>query len=206
MSPTRLLVERRRSQMEFLVNTVLIRRLRPTDSIDDMTSMLHRAFSRLGRMGLRCGAVDQPAEVTLERAERGDCYVAIEDEKIIGTMTLQAPARRSGCPWYRNDHVASLHQLAVDPRDQGRGCGKALLSVAMRWARERGYREIALDTPADAAHLIEFYRAQGFRAVASFQRPDKSYRSAVLSKGVAPLPRACGYALHRGGWQAGVRA
>ena len=167
-----------------------IRRLVPGDSLDELTSMLHRAFSPLGRQGLNCTGVNQSVEMTAQRARLGECFVAVCDGCIVGTVTLQEPQRYGECPWYRQSDVASLHQFAVDPSFQGTGCGKALLQFATRWARERHYSQLALDTPAPASHLIQFYLAQGFRIVEQVQLPGKTYRSSVLSKTIDPAPNS----------------
>ena len=164
------------------MHTIEIRRLSPADSLDELTSMLHRAFARLGRMGLNCTSFDQSVETTAQRVRLGECYVAVGDGRLIGTVTLHEPDGRSGVRWYRRPDVASLHQFAVDPSHQGTGCGKALLLVAQRWASVHGCCELALDTPAPASHLIAFYASQGFRVVEHVQLQGKSYRSAVLSK------------------------
>jgi len=184
------------------VNRYHIRPLEAADSLDELTSMLHRAFGRLGRMGLDCTSVDQSLELTARRARRGECFVAVADGRIVGTMTLEPPARASPCPWYRRHEVASLHQLAVDPSHQGLDFGKALLASAERWARKRGYSELALDTPVDAAHLIGFYRSRGFRLVGEFQKPGKHYRSAIMGKTLSGVTRrpSMWYSPHRAGW------
>ena len=187
---------------EHSVNKYQIRRMSPGDSLDELTSLLHRAFGRLGRMGLHCTSVDQSLDTTLRRARRGDCFVALADGRIVGTVTLEGPSRGGACHWYSHPDVASLHQLAVDPAHQGMGCGKALLHAAEHWARKRGYCELALDTPASASHLIAFYRAQGFRGVGEMHKPGKAYRSAILSKTVAQArPHSTlWHSPHRVGW------
>lgn len=185
-----------------------IRPLAASDSLDELTSMLHRAFGRLGRMGLRCTSVDQPIEVTAHRASRGECFVALAGGRIIGTMTLEPPGHAASCPWYRRPEVVSLHQLAVDPSHQGLDCGKALLAAAEQWARRRGYCELALDTPADAAHLVGFYRSRGFRLVGEFHKPGKPYRSVIMSKTLARVPKhvPMWFSPHRTAWLGAVKA
>jgi GNAT superfamily N-acetyltransferase len=175
---------------EHLLQAIHIRRLAPGDSLDELTSMLHRAFSNLGRMGLNCTCVNQSIETTAQRVRLGECYVAVCDGRLVGTATLHKPDRHSECHWYRRTEVASVHQFAVDPSFQGTGCGKALLLVAARWAREHHYRELALNTPAPASRLIQFYASQGFRAVEQVQLPGKAYRSSVLSKTLDAAPAA----------------
>jgi GNAT superfamily N-acetyltransferase len=160
-----------------------LRRFDPArDSFDALTTMLHRAFERLGAMGLNCTCVNQSAAVTRSRAMSGDCYIAVCDGVMVGTMTLYAPDRDSPCELYRHGEIASLRQFGVEPAWQARGIGTLLLAFADHWAATRGYAELALDTLQPAAHLIAFYRGHGFRIV-DFQRFDgKRYDSAILSK------------------------
>lgn len=170
--------------------------------MQDLTTLLHRAFAGLGRMGLPCACVDQSPQTTARRARLGECFVAVCDGRIVGTLTLHRPQPRSDCPWYRRQQVASVHQFAVDPAHQGSGCGTALLRFATRWARDRGFQELALDTPAPATHLVQFYQAQGFRLVEQVQFPARPYRSALLSKSIVrhsaalARPEACASARH----------
>jgi GNAT superfamily N-acetyltransferase len=174
---------------EQLLQAIQIRSLAPGDSLDELTSMLHRALSRLGRMGLNCTGFNQSLETSAQRVRLGECHVAVCDGRLIGTLTRHKPDRRSDCRWYRQPDVASVHQFAVDPGFQGTGCGKALRLVATRWAREHDYAELALDTPALASHLIEFYVAQGFRIVEHVKLPGKTCLSAVFSH-MIDLPAA----------------
>ncbi len=143
--------------------------------------MLHRAFSPMGRSGIGCTSYNQSEEMTRQRAAVGECFVAVVDGRIVGTVTLQSSGRRSDCRWYRQPHVTSLHQFAVDPAYQGTGIGKGMLSHAMEWAREHHFEELALDTPLPAKHLIQFYEAQGFRQVELVQFSGRAYVSCVLS-------------------------
>ena len=62
----------------------------------------------------------------------------------------------------------------IKPCQQGRGCGKALLMFARRWARKQGYCELALDMPANASHLVDFYVAQEFRVVGKMRKPGRN--------------------------------
>jgi GNAT superfamily N-acetyltransferase len=160
-----------------------LRRFDPAhDSFDALTGMLHRAFARLGEMGLNCTCVDQSVALTRSRAMRGDCYVAVCDGRIVGTMTLYAPEPDSPCELYRHGEIASLRQFGVEPAWQARGIGTLLLAFADHWAATRGYAELALDTPQPAAHLIAFYRGQGFRIVDFARFDGKRYDSAILSR------------------------
>ncbi|MGU7785240.1 GNAT family N-acetyltransferase [Burkholderia sp. PU8-34] len=171
------------SSVKRRIGNVVLRRFDPAqDSYEQLTTMLHRAFARLGMMGLNCTCVDQDEAVTRRRAQAGDCYVVVSDGNMIGTMTLYAQDAASACGHYHRHDVASIRQLAIDPSWQNRGIGKSLLAFAEYWASTRGYAELALDTPYPAEHLVAFYRRQGFRIVDIVHFAGKRYDSAILSK------------------------
>lgn len=164
------------------MQTIVLRPIVAEDSLNELTRMLHRAFARLGRMGLNCFCVDQTADATRQRIAKGECFVAESDGRIVGSITLCRPESDSESATYRSRTVAKVIQFAVDTEFQGRGLGLMLLDLAESWATRHGYREIALDTPEPAEHLIAFYRHFGFHLVEAQQFAGRAYRSAVLLK------------------------
>jgi GNAT superfamily N-acetyltransferase len=169
----------------------VIRPLAPSDSLEALTALLHRAYARLGAMGLNYTAVDQSVEATARRVAGGHCFVAEEDGAIVGTVTVngphdvnQTPGARD-CAWYLRRDLAHLHQLGVDPAAQGRGIGTALIAECERWAREQGFRAIALDTAGPAAHLRRRYAVLGYAHVGDAQWAGKRYRSVIMVKPLA---------------------
>jgi GNAT superfamily N-acetyltransferase len=176
-----------------------VRRVRPDDSIEDLTNLIHRAFDPLDRLGLSCAAATQSITDTERRVARGDCLLALRDHRVVGTLTMEASDGTSPCAWYRRADVASLHQFAVEPAQQGQGCGTLLLSRAETWACEHGCRELALETPERAAGLVRYYLARGFRVIQRWHKQGAAYTSIVLSKPVtgATLPAATWYSPHR---------
>jgi GNAT superfamily N-acetyltransferase len=164
------------------MSTITLRRFRPDDSIDELTALLRRAFARLGTSGLNCTYVDQTPDITRQRIGDGDCLVALNGRRIVGTATLQTADPQAEIPWYRHPSVASLHQLGVEPDLQGVGVGKALLQAAEDWAFRHRCVALALDTPAPARQLHAYYAHQGFSRQSTVQVAGRSYRSAVFSK------------------------
>lgn len=170
------------------MSTITLRRLRPDDSMDELTAMLRRAFTRLGASGMNCTCVTQTPAITLQRIGLGDCLVALAGTRMVGTVTLQTADPQAEIGWYRHPSVASLHQLAVEPSHQGAGIGQQLLRAAEVWAFNQRCVALALDTPEPARHLLAFYASQGFKRQSTVQIPGRSYRSAVLSKSVRHNP------------------
>jgi GNAT superfamily N-acetyltransferase len=169
--------------------TVSLRPLAPGDSLEDLTALLHRAYTRLGAMGLNYTAVDQPVEVTARRIAHGQCFVAESDNgRIVGTVTVGGPwdprhvpgSRR--CAWYLRRDLAHLHQLGVEPAARGQGIGNALIAACEQWARERGFDAIALDTAAPASHLRARYARLGYADADEVQWLGKTYRTVVMVK------------------------
>jgi GNAT superfamily N-acetyltransferase len=167
---------------------VALRPLAPSDSLEALTALLHRAYARLGAMGLNYTAVDQSVETTRARFASGQGFVIEDGGALVGCVVVAGPfdaaknpgTRRS--PWYLRRDVAHLHQLAVEPAQQGRRLGDQLVAACEAWARERGFRAIALDTAEPAHHLITRYARLGYAEADYAQWDGKRYRSLILVK------------------------
>ena len=163
---------------------ITIRDWARSDSIVEVTELLHDAYRPLGDMGLNYTAVDQPADTTRRRIERGRCVVAERDGRIVGTVTWYAPRTLGHCSWYERPGVAVFGQFAVSSREQGAGIGSMLIAEVERRTRMEDADELALDTAEPARHLIDYYRRRGYRQVEIAQWEGKTYRSVIMSKGL----------------------
>lgn len=169
-----------------------VRPLAESDNLFELTEMLHRAFRKLGDMGLNCTCVNQSVATTYLRAARGSCFVVAYRGRLIATITLYEPDAASQAQWYRRGDVASIHQFAVDPDFQGCGVGEALLALAEQWSLARGYRHVALDTAQPANHLLAFYQRRGYALIETMCIPGRNYMSVILSKRLASHVNVCG--------------
>jgi GNAT superfamily N-acetyltransferase len=160
----------------------VIRTLSRTDSLQELTRLLHAAYADLAEMGLNYTAVDQSVETTRQRVNAGVCFVAVTGAEIVGTIVVEGPSDDPECPYFAQPHVASAHQLGVRPAYQRKGVGSRLLEHAESWARAKGYSELALDTAEPAQHLMTLYERRGYKRVGSSQGAGKRYRSVFLSK------------------------
>ena len=135
--------------------TLQLRQLEESDSLTELTSLLHRAYARLGNMGLNFTAVDQTPEVTAKRIHGGTCFVVAAGPKLVGTVVAKPTYAKNDCEYFTRHGVAVAHQLAVDPEHQGAGIGRMLLDRVEQWAKDAGYAELAMDTaePVSYTHL-----------------------------------------------------
>lgn len=166
-----------------------VRLLKPTDSIPEITRLLHRAYAAQVKMGLQPLAGRQDDATTKRRCTSGECIVATlpdaahpNGEKIVGIILFHEVEADQGPPWFQNKHVDSFSQFAVDPDVQGKGIGRLLLETAERRARECGATELALSMADPDTGLKDFYLKRGYRFIEFWKWPYTNYTSAILSK------------------------
>lgn len=165
-----------------------IRPLAARDSLAALTALLHRAYAPLLARGMNLCAATQDELTTRRRAAEGRCFVAEVNGELVGTVTVTGPydeasARWSAdVPWFRQRDTAQFHQFAVDPEWQRQQVGSRLVAACETWARESGFRFMALDVAQPAAELRTLYRRLGYEEVGHVQWPGKAFKSVVMRK------------------------
>ena len=161
---------------------MVLRPIAPSDSIAELTRLLHAAYGRLAAMGLNYTAVDQSEDATRRQIASATCLVAVDRGVLVGTIQFQPAGQSGGCPHYERPDVATFHKFGVRPDRQGLGNGGSLIEAVERLAIESGAAELALDTAEGSSHLVAYYQRRGFRHVEYAQWPGKTYRSVIMSK------------------------
>jgi len=162
--------------------SIVVRRVASTDSMDVLTSLLHRAYRKQVEMGLRPLAGRQTPDVTRERTSSGETFVAELGSQLVGMILLNEREEVAFPTHFLKPEVAHFSLFAVDPDVQGRGIGHKLLAAIEARAFELGEKELALSMAEPDAALQDFYLRQGFRFIEHWQWPYTNYRSVILSK------------------------
>jgi GNAT superfamily N-acetyltransferase len=168
-----------------LAHPFSIRNWERNDDIGQLTSLLHLAYSKLAKKGLRYLATHQDSTTTQKRIDSGVCVVAVVGNQYIGTVTYYSPKFTMGCEWYECDNVASYGQFGVHPDFQSSGIGSKLIAIVENLAVTDGADEIAIDTAETAFDLIKFYERRGYRIIENVQWKETNYRSVIMSKRLA---------------------
>lgn len=103
----------------------------------------------------------RPTDITIEKALKifknmPLIYVAIIDEKVVGTATLILEQK-----FIRNGAICGhIEDVAVHSTYQNKGIGKQLINKLIEVAKENKCYKVILDCNAD---LIDYYQKLGFK-------------------------------------------
>ncbi|WP_435059987.1 GNAT family N-acetyltransferase [Streptomyces sp. bgisy060] len=167
---------------------VTVRRLTDGDSLAGLTALLHRSYADHAEAGRVFFASYQSVEDTAHRVGGGECWLAAQGSELVGSVTLAAPyALPEGYPAAVG--AGSFWQLAVDPAHRGTGLGQRLLTLAEDRIAALGSEQVVIDTSAEAADLVGWYRRHGYVPVGSWQWGVTNYESVVLLKELSTAGR-----------------
>ncbi len=153
-----------------------------SDSAEELTELLHRAYKRLADMGLNFIATFQSVEYTRSYFRKGQCFVLTSGEKIEGTIFYQTVMWDDAPEIYKDQDSVLVGKFAVEPSLQKLGLGEKLMDFVECYAVKNGKKRVVLDTSEKALHLIEYYTRRRYKFIENWQWPDVNYRSVIMSK------------------------
>lgn len=174
-------------------------------SVDELTEVINKAYSRWLRRNLRYVGTHQNSAKTLERIKNCTCMVALENDKIIGTIKynltvnnggkadlLHANANRrwwgNNKAWFKGAVSMYVGQFAILPEYAGSQAAQMLAKYCIDKAYELKVSEMMIDTSEKALSLIRLYERQGFIRVHYFINPFTNFNSYALVKPIVRKP------------------
>lgn len=141
------------------MSELLIRKI--TDTEDIPYHLLHLA--------------DPSEEAVQYYLSRGLCYVAYEDQDVVGIYVL-LPTR---------PFTMELVNLAVDASYQNQGYGKRLILHAIEIAKEQGYKVLEIGTGNAGIKQLALYQKCGFTITSvDFDFFRKHYSEPIFENGI----------------------
>jgi ribosomal protein S18 acetylase RimI-like enzyme len=117
------------------------------------------------------------------RSGSATVLVAVEDEAILGSATLELDGRIDDDDPPLHPDEAHIRMLGVDPQARGRGIARALIASCFATAREAGRTYVTLHTTHRMKVAQAMYEALGFERLEDRVFPDGfvllTYRKAI---------------------------
>ena len=150
---------------------ITLRRAEPAD-VPGIKALVAAAYGHyVGRIGRMPGPM---ADDYAARVAAGEASLALDlAGAIVGLLVLQM----------RDGAAPLLDNVAVAPRAQGQGVGRALIAHAEAAARRRGAASLRLYTHEMMTENIALYRRLGFVEIARVE--EKGFRRVYMEKALA---------------------
>ena len=124
------------------------------EATDELVEGLNRLLPQLSANATRLSIADVRAMV---RSEASALFIARDEDKVIGTLTLVIFSIPTG-------KRAWIEDVVVDADARGLGTGALLTKAAIEVAKKRGVRTIDLSSRPSRAAANALYRKLGFVA------------------------------------------
>tara|TARA_B100001109_G_scaffold176440_1_gene144357 strand:+ start:1154 stop:1654 length:501 start_codon:yes stop_codon:yes gene_type:complete len=110
-------------------------------------------------------------------AENQELYVYVINGKPVACISLCLHMDKVYLPvkWKtKNDNNLYIHRLAVHPDFQKNGIGKILMDFAEKYAREKKFESVRLDTFSVNKRNLKFYESRGYQRLEVIYFPKQS--------------------------------
>ena len=173
---------RKKLPLPYVKDGIVYRLMNSDDSIEELTSLINRAFHKHIKAGLQYLGAEQNSDVTRKRIQHSYTIIAIFENRIIGTVSYKPPWECRGAEWFNKPGVAKYNQRAIDPDMQSRGIGGTFVDLVEQIARLQGAKEIASDNPEELVDRTNRKIEHGYRIISYHQWKHTNYQSVILSK------------------------
>ncbi|MCD7929404.1 MAG: GNAT family N-acetyltransferase [Clostridiales bacterium] len=130
---------------------------------EQIHDLLWKANEENRKVGFHLSTAEMSGEeLAIRIGKEGKCFVALDGNKLVGTLSLRMLNRNS---WYYKGIIPDYMLAAVDPEYQGKHINSMLSKFAFDFVKKVGYPAIELDVAENNCHAIKVYNHLGFKFV-----------------------------------------
>lgn len=152
-------------------------------SLDDIQKVISKAHNDNIKKGLIYATATQTTEKLKEKIGDGVCFIAKENEKLIGTATV---CTRDINYWYYHGIVALIKLVAVDPDSKHSKVGTRLIEVCIRQAKENSINVVVTDSAEENIIFRKLANRCGFKAIDYCKYKANNFISTVYALFIDP--------------------
>ena len=160
-------------------------------SFDEIHKVIYSAHEENLKKGLVMRTTTLTGEELKNRIGKdGICFVALDGEKIVGTISVRFVERDK---WYAKGVIPDCILAGVIPEYRGKHISSMLEQKVFEYVRNKGYKLIELDTAENNIHAVEVYKHQGFKLVDYHAYLGVDHFSVVMVKWLDKCPYSSFY-------------
>lgn len=159
------------------------RRAKSTE-LNEIMKIIKMAQEALKKNGVDQWQDNYPNEqVIKEDIERGESYLLIDNNKVIGTTVLSFETEETyneifDGQWITNSKYGVIHRIAVDNEVKGKNAAREIIYNAQILCKNKNINSIKVDTHEDNIVMRKFLEKNNFKYCGIIYLIDKSKRLA----------------------------
>jgi ribosomal protein S18 acetylase RimI-like enzyme len=143
-----------------------IRTIHP-DECEELGRITVRSYRRLTG-GEPLGSYEEELADVKARTSEADVFVALNDEGVLMGGVTYVPGPGTSLSEFVDEEAAGIRHLAVDPRHQGSGAGRALIETCIAQARAQQRLRVRLHSTKPMVIARAMYERLGFVRTSEF--------------------------------------
>lgn len=155
-------------------------------SFDEIHKVIYSAHEENIKNGLCMRTATLTGDELKKRiGNDGVCFVALDGEKVVGTMSVRFVQRQT---WYAKNIIPDCILVGIIPEYRGKHIGSMLEQKMLEYVKNQGYKLIELDTAENNTHAINVYKHQGYKLVDYHAYEGVDHYSVVMVKWIDKCP------------------
>lgn len=156
-------------------------------SWDTISNVLQKAHKNNEEKGFVQKTANISGKEIEERVRSGQCFVAMDGDKIVGTLSVAHKYKKS---WFVKGEVLYYMLLGILPEYQGRGIYSKLIAAREEYAKTHNFEVTYMYTSENNKKMQQLAQKEGFHFVSYSVSSKTNYYSVVMAKwqNTCPFP------------------